>query len=109
MKFNDYQKKARVSAIYPNLGKNIYYPTLGLTGEAGEVANKVKKVLRDQDGKITKQNVEELAGELGDVLWYLSNLSTELGISLEKVARLNLEKLHSRVKRGKLKGSGDHR
>jgi NTP pyrophosphatase (non-canonical NTP hydrolase) len=91
------------------LGNNFVYPTLGLTGEAGEVAEKIKKVLRDKNGLIDKNTRRELKKELGDVLWYLANLATEIGLSLEEIARANLKKLASRKKRGKLHGSGDNR
>ncbi len=109
MNFQEYQKKSRLTAIYPNLNNNFIYPTLGLVGEAGEVAEKIKKIIRDQKGKITDKNKEEIKKELGDVLWYLSQLSTELGLEMEDVAQKNIEKLTSRLKRGKLSGSGDNR
>ena len=109
MDFKDYQKGARKTAIYPRVGKNIFYPTLGMIGEAGEVANKVKKIIRDQKEKVTKENIDDLTHELGDVLWYISNLATELHIGLDKIAKLNLEKLQSRQRRGKMHGSGDSR
>lgn len=109
MHFEEYQILARKTAIYPNQGDNIIYPTLGLCGEAGEVAEKMKKVLRDSDGKIDADKREEFAKELGDVLWYLANISAELGINLDYVANKNIEKLQSRKDRNKLKGSGDNR
>lgn len=109
MTFKEYQKKSRVSAVYPDRDNNYIYPTLGLNGEAGEVAEKIKKVLRDEKGIVSKEKKEEILKELGDVLWYLSQLASELGISLEKVAKRNLEKLFSRKKRNKLSGSGDNR
>ncbi len=109
MTFKEYQKQARTTAIYPNLGDNFIYPTLGLAGEAGEVAEKIKKVLRDSEGKITEEKKIELNKELGDVLWYLANLSAELGFSLEEVAFNNLEKLKSRQERNQLHGNGDNR
>lgn len=109
MNFDDYQKKASKTAIYPNVGKNYIYPTLGLAGEAGEIAEKIKKVLRDDDGKLTQEKKAELQKELGDILWYVAQLSTELGLSLSKIATKNLKKLSSRKKRGKLHGSGDNR
>ncbi|HPD19899.1 MAG TPA: nucleoside triphosphate pyrophosphohydrolase family protein [Candidatus Pacearchaeota archaeon] len=109
MTFEEYQKQARTTAIYPNLGDNFIYPTLGLAGEAGEVAEKIKKVLRDSEGKITEEKKIELNKELGDVLWYLANLSAELGFSLEEVAFNNLEKLKSRQERNQLHGNGDNR
>ncbi len=109
MNFNEYQRKARRTAIYPNKDNNFVYPTLGMVGEAGEVAEKVKKIIRDNDGKITKENREEIKKELGDVLWYIASLSSELKLSLEDVAQYNLEKLMSRKKRGVIRGDGDNR
>jgi NTP pyrophosphatase (non-canonical NTP hydrolase) len=109
MRFSDYQKKSRKTAIYPEVGKNFVYPTLGLAGEAGEVAEKIKKVIRDNQGIVGKENQELIKKELGDVLWYVSQLASELGLSLEEIATCNLDKLYSRMKRGKLGGSGDKR
>jgi len=109
MTFEEYQNQARKTAIYPDLGNNFIYPTLGLVGEAGEIAEKIKKVLRDGNGEITEEKRVELNKELGDVLWYLANLSIELGISLEGIAANNLEKLKSRQERNQLHGSGDNR
>lgn len=109
MEFNEYQNKARETAFYPDKDNNFIYPTLGLVGEAGEVAEKIKKVLRDNDGIISEEKRLEVAKELGDVLWYLANLSVELNLSLETVASMNLEKLFSRKDRGTLSGSGDSR
>lgn len=109
MDFKDYQKLSRKTAIYPQKGENFIYPTLGLAGEAGEVAEKIKKVLRDNRGVIDEPRKEEIAKELGDVLWYLAQIATELGLSLEEVAQDNLKKLSSRQKRKRLSGSGDNR
>lgn len=109
MTFEEYQEKSRQTAIYPNKGNNFVYPVLGLNGEAGEVAEKIKKVLRDENSQITENKKEELAKELGDVLWYLSQMATELGLSFDYIANLNIEKLMSRKERGKLSGSGDNR
>lgn len=109
MTFDEYQKLSRKTAIYPNKGKNFIYPTLGLAGEAGEIANKVKKVERDNGGVINEETKKEISKELGDVLWYLAQLSTELNLSLKEVAIENMKKLKSRQKRGKLKKSGDNR
>jgi len=80
-----------------------------LAGESGEVADKIKKVIRDKGGKLDKETIFEIEKELGDVLWYLSQLATELKLDFEKVAKTNLEKLFSRKKRGKIQGSGDNR
>ena len=109
MDFDNYQKEARKTAIYPNKDSNFIYPTLGLVGESGEVAEKIKKILRDKNGSFDKESKSALKKELGDVLWYLSNLCNELDFSLSDVARANLEKLNLRLSRGKISGSGDNR
>ena len=109
MNFKEYQKLSRKTAIYPKKGKNFIYPVLGLAGESGEVAEKIKKVLRDKGGKIDKITREEITKELGDVLWYVAQISTELRISLDEVASNNISKLFSRKKRNKISGSGDNR
>ena len=109
MNFKEYQEKSAETALYPNRGQNFIYPTLGLVGEAGEVAEKVKKILRDNDGKLEETRVQEIKKELGDVLWYVAALCRELGLDMGEVARLNIEKLQSRKKRNKLGGSGDDR
>ena len=106
---NDYQQESRTTARYPDLGSNLIYPTLGLAGEAGEVADKVKKLIRDRDGLVDQNFKQDLALELGDVLWYIAQLCTELGMTLEDVAEKNIEKLNSRSRRGTLHGDGDHR
>jgi NTP pyrophosphatase (non-canonical NTP hydrolase) len=109
MEFNEYQKLARKTAIYRDKGKNFIYPLLGLCGESGEVAEKIKKIIRDYNGDFTKENIKEIEKELGDVLWYISNLATELKLKLDNIASKNIDKLQSRQKRGKLHGSGDNR
>ncbi len=109
MELTEYQKLSARTALYPKVGKNFIYPTLGLVGEAGEVAEKVKKILRDKDGKPSQTDKNSLKKELGDVLWYLAAVSRELGLSLDDVAVTNLHKLGSRSARGKLHGSGDKR
>ena len=106
MDFNEYQKKARKTAIYKN---PIIYPTLGLTGEAGEVADKVKKVLRDNDGEFTTTLSQQIAAEIGDVLLYCANLAQDLGFDLDGIAESNLRKLEHRQKMNKIQGSGDDR
>lgn len=107
-KFGNYQSESRKTAIYPERYK-VVYPSLGLAGEAGEVCEKIKKVFRDKDGKFEKEDIMNLYKEIGDVLWYLSNLCTDLDMSLGLAASMNLAKLQSRQKRGKLQGSGDDR
>ena len=108
MDFNKYQNQSRKTAIYPKSAK-VIYPTLGLCGEAGEVAEKVKKTIRDNKGKFTSEKLNEIADELGDVLWYISNLSSDLGFKLDFVAERNIKKLKSRQIRNKLRGNGDNR
>ena len=109
MTFEEYQKLSRKTAIYPNKNNNFIYPTLGLTGEAGEVAEKIKKVLRDNNGVVDDLKRQEIKKELGDVLWYLSQIATELDLSLDDIATFNVEKLSSRQEKSKLSGDGDDR
>jgi len=108
MTINEYQEKARTTAIYPEESA-IIYPTLGLTGEAGEVADKVKKVIRDNQGEFTDEVKKQIALELGDVMWYAASLSHDLGFSLEEICQMNIDKLASRMQRNKIHGSGDER
>ena len=107
--FNDYQQQSRKTWNLGHPDHQIVYPTLGLTNEAGEVAGKVKKIFRDKNGVISEEDRQALKGELGDVLWYLAQICTELDLSLEEVAHANLEKLFSRLERCTIKGSGDVR
>ncbi len=109
MTFDEYQKFTNETAIYPEKGKNFIYPTLGLAGEAGEVSEKIKKVLRDKNDIIDETTREEIVKEIGDVLWYVSQLSSELGVSLDDVADKNIKKLRSRKERSVLQGNGDNR
>ena len=109
MDFDNYQIEARKTAIYPNKDKNFIYPTLGLVGESGEVAEKIKKVLRDNNGNFDYESKTAIKKELGDVLWYLANLCNELDFTLNEVAEENLDKLNNRLLRGKISGSGDDR
>ncbi|WP_320664514.1 nucleoside triphosphate pyrophosphohydrolase family protein [Prochlorococcus sp. MIT 1223] len=109
MNLNHYQHNSRRTALYPDLGNNPIYPTLGLAGEAGEVADKVKKILRDNNGIFDPDAKEAIKLELGDVLWYVAQLSSELGFELNDVAQANLDKLASRAKRGQISGDGDDR
>ena len=109
MDFQLYQERCRATARYPDAGANPIYPTLGLCGEAGEVADKVKKVLRDRQGNFSPEVIADLQLELGDVLWYVAQLATELGLELEQIAQTNLDKLASRAARNVIGGSGDRR
>jgi NTP pyrophosphatase (non-canonical NTP hydrolase) len=109
MDFAEYQSLSRRTAAYPRAGEDMTYPALGLCGEAGEVAEKVKKTLRDDGGVLSDERRDALSGELGDVLWYLAQLATEAGLDLERIAEDNLDKLFSRQERGVLRGSGDER
>jgi NTP pyrophosphatase (non-canonical NTP hydrolase) len=109
MRFSEYQERSRATAVYPDAGSNIVYPALGLCGEAGETAEKVKKAIRDDAGTLTEERRAAIAAELGDVLWYAAQLATEAGLDLEEIAEANLEKLASRKQRAVLHGSGDDR
>ena len=116
--FNNYQLHAHETADYPSgfVGDfNVanatewLYPALGLSEEAGEVAGKFAKAVRDCNGKIDDTRKEEIKKELGDTLWFVSEIATCLDIPLEEVAQKNLEKLASRKARGVIHGSGDNR
>jgi NTP pyrophosphatase (non-canonical NTP hydrolase) len=109
MDLRTYQQRSRQTARYPDAGNNTTYPTLGLCGEAGEVADKIKKVIRDRGGVLDEQVRDDLGLELGDVLWYLAQLATELGLDLAEIAEANLAKLASRAARNVITGSGDRR
>ena len=109
MDLNTYQQKARGTAIYPNMGNEFTYPALGLAGEAGEIANKLKKVIRDNNGELTDRVRKDVADEIGDCLWYVAQLATEMGFTLGEIAQNNIDKLNSRKERGVLTGSGDNR
>lgn len=109
MDLSEYQARARQTAAYPVIGHAVIYPTLGLTNEAGEVSGKIKKIFRDKGGIIGESDLMALKGELGDVLWYLAQVSTELGLSLDDIAGHNLAKLQDRQARGKIHGDGDER
>ena len=102
MTFNKYQQMCTSTAIYPDKYM-VFYPALGLAGEAGEVANKVKKIMRDG------ADTSGLEKELGDVIWYVAAICSDLDIDMEDVAIKNLNKLTSRKQRGVLSGSGDNR
>ena len=118
--FNKYQEGAAETAQYPTVwlpgecieeGVNVdfVYPIIGLAGEVGELAEKCKKVLRDNHGEITPEKQDEIAKEIGDVLWYVARLCTEFGLNMEMVAQTNLDKLRDRKERGVISGSGDNR
>ena len=111
MKFDDYQYLAETMAIYPDKREvgGLVYTALGLGGEAGEILGKVKKILRDGDGKLTAEERDKIIDELGDLLWCVSQFAIELDVSLSTVAVRNLWKLSDRAKRGVLKGDGDDR
>jgi NTP pyrophosphatase (non-canonical NTP hydrolase) len=107
MKLNEYQGHALETAVYP-IASKIIYPILGLAGEAGEVADKYKKIVRG-DKALDPETLAALVGEVGDVLWYVAVLSADLGYTLSEVADMNIEKLNSRKLRGVIKGDGDTR
>lgn len=106
---NDYQNAALSTAIYPNMGNNLTYVVLGLLGESGEVAEKLKKLIRDEGGIMTDEYRDKMAREASDVAWYLAMVAYELDYTLEEIMQMNLDKLSSRAERGVLSGSGDNR
>lgn len=108
MDLSEYQRQSRRTAEYPR-DTWLAYPALGLAGEAGEVAEHAKKAIRDDAGKVSDERRAAMSKELGDVLWYVAQLATELGLDLDEIAGQNLEKLFSRQARGVLSGSGDDR
>lgn len=110
MELNQYQESAAETAIYPRDGiSGLAYTALGLAGEAGEVANKVKKLIRDHGGQVIPSAIPDIAAELGDVLWYVAMTASQLGIRLDSVAASNLDKLRRRSEAGRIGGSGDDR
>ena len=106
MNFNEYQKIARSTAVYPEEYK-VVYPALGLCGEAGEVADKIKKTIRGD--RPLEEVIGNIADELGDVLWYLAILADDLEVDLEDIVQNNIDKLQRRMKSNKIKGDGDNR
>lgn len=110
--FDDYMRQTRATAIYPEAGSGstlaLAYAGLGL-GEAGEVQNQLKKVIRDNKGEVTDDRRDTIAKELGDLCWYIARCADELDLSFNDIALKNLEKLNSRAERGVLQGSGDNR
>jgi NTP pyrophosphatase (non-canonical NTP hydrolase) len=108
MDLSEYQRESRRTAEYPREAW-LAYPALGLAGEAGEVAEHAKKAIRDDAGKVSDERRAAMSKELGDVLWYVAQLASELELSLDDIAKQNLEKLFSRQERGVLSGSGDDR
>lgn len=107
--FSRYQRQSRRTWNRVVVDHAIIYPTLGLTNEAGEVAGKVKKIFRDKGGVISAEDRAAIKSELGDVLWYLAQICTDLDLSLQEVAEHNLRKLARRQQAGTLQGDGDHR
>ncbi len=104
MDFKEYQNQARKSAIYPKNYK-VFYPALALSGEVGELNNMIQKVIRDN----VKLNKKDAAKELGDILWYVSALASDIGLKLDDVAIDNIAKLKDRKKRNKISGNGNYR
>ncbi len=115
MEFGEYQDSSKRTAIYPRLGPaggpfvGWIYPALGLAGEAGEIEEKLKKLIRDSNFRLTPDLKDEIKKELGDLLWYMAQLASELEISLDNVATSNLAKLNTRLSRDSIHGEGDER
>lgn len=108
MDMNEYQQQAMATAVYPR-DMRIVYPALGLAGETGEVAEKVKKEIRDRAGAFGEATRAQIALELGDVMWYVAAMARDMGLTLEDIARMNLEKIRSRQERDMIHGQGDNR
>jgi len=108
VELSEYQRLSRRTAEYPR-EHWLTYPALGLAGEVGEVVEHAKKAIRDDAGTVTDERREAMAKELGDVLWYVAQLASELELDLDEIASQNLQKLFSRQRRGVLSGSGDNR
>lgn len=108
---DEYQALSKQTAVYPAQGTidGLVYATLGANGEAGEIAEKVKKAIRDNGGVITEDRKEQILLEVGDCLWYLSRVCEELDTPLSRAAQMNLDKLFARRQRGAINGSGDSR
>lgn len=113
MKFDDYQKQAITTDVYGGKGDVLSVAfinkVLGLVGETGEVAEKIKKIQRNDSGKLSEENRSAILKELGDVLWYLSAITYYLDESLDKVAQDNINKLFDRKARGVIRSKGDNR
>jgi NTP pyrophosphatase (non-canonical NTP hydrolase) len=110
MTFDDYEAAALTTVLSTGDDfKDLLHWVLGLNGEAGEVAEKMKKIIRDKNGVISDADKVELAKEIGDVLWYLAVFAHDLGVPLDQIAQQNIEKLQSRKARGVLGGQGDNR
>jgi NTP pyrophosphatase (non-canonical NTP hydrolase) len=110
MDMDEYQKlAARTGAVPDGTVLQLYDLGLGIAGEAGEVAEKLKKSIRDDGAQITDERKESLKKEIGDVLWYLSQLSRALGFLFSEVAQVNIDKLWERHQKGLIRGSGDNR
>lgn len=109
MTFREYQLKAKETANYPEKDHNFIYATFGMMGEAGEVGEKIKKIWRDKNKEVNETDRLEIKKELGDVLWYLSQIAEELKIDFDDVAETNIIKTHSRLERNVIHGFGDNR
>lgn len=110
MKFNEYQIQAHSTSLKTEIGGDlILYPCLKICGEVGEIAEKVGKLYRDKGGTLDEEQKEALIKELGDVLWYIAEVSTVIGVPLDQVALKNIQKLHDRMMNGTLQGDGDER
>lgn len=111
MDFKHYQNQTRRTAIYPDQNNQggLLYTVFGLCGETGEIADHIKKMLRDDNGQLTTERLDAIKKEMGDVLWYLSQICYELHTTLDQVALHNLAKLRKRQRDNTLRGSGDER
>lgn len=110
MDISDYQALAHETSHNVRIGDDaLLYPILGLLGESGELANKVKKIYRDDVGVLSDVRRDEIADELSDCLWYIAEIATQLKLDLTDIAGANIAKLFDRAKRGVIGGNGDER
>lgn len=105
---DNYQKECKKTAIYPT-EYSVIYPVIGMCGETGEVAEKIKKIIRDKNSIFDETSKIEIMKELGDVMWYISNIATDLNVNMSDILTMNLDKIQSRQSRNKIHGSGDNR
>jgi NTP pyrophosphatase (non-canonical NTP hydrolase) len=109
MDCDDYQRDAMLTARAKDAPDELMHLVLGLVGEAGEIAEKVKKLIRDENSDVNQLDRNDMSAEIGDVMWYCAVLADFLGLSLSEVARRNIDKLADRQRRNALGGSGDNR
>ncbi|MCB1714261.1 MAG: nucleoside triphosphate pyrophosphohydrolase family protein [Candidatus Competibacteraceae bacterium] len=110
MTFDEYQEQAHATSFNTEIGDDtLLYPVLGLLGEAGEIANKAKKIYRDNSGYWNNQDIDKILDEVADCCWYIAEICTQVGVSFDDIMKANLRKLADRAERGVIGGNGDNR